>query len=84
MGDAGGYRDVPFFWSAHFDTGLRYLGQVDSITAEHTEGSVEARDFVRLLSGRERQRAFVTCNRDKASLVKEAEWDAACGISWPI
>jgi NADPH-dependent 2,4-dienoyl-CoA reductase/sulfur reductase-like enzyme len=77
MGKAGEYRDVPFFWSAHFDTGLRYLGHVSSIAAEQTDGSVEGRRFVRLLSGRGRQRAFITCNRDKESLVKEAEWDAA-------
>jgi len=77
MGKAGGYRDVPFFWSAHFDTGLRYLGHVGSIAAEQTDGSVEGRGFVRLLSGRGRQRAFITCNRDKESLLKEAEWDAA-------
>lgn len=77
MGQASRYRDLPFFWSAHFDTGLRYLGHVGSITDVQTEGSIEGRNFSRLQSGRGRQKAYVTCNRDKASLLKEAEWDAA-------
>ena len=77
MGQASRYCDLPFFWSAHFDTGLRYLGHVGSITAVQTEGSVEGRNFSRLQSGHGRQRAYVTCNRDKAALLKEAEWDAA-------
>jgi apoptosis-inducing factor 3 len=77
MGQAGRYCDVPFFWSAHFDTGLRYLGHVGSISEARTDGSVEGRNFSRLLSGHQRQRAFVTCNRDRESLLKEAEWDTA-------
>jgi NADPH-dependent 2,4-dienoyl-CoA reductase/sulfur reductase-like enzyme/nitrite reductase/ring-hydroxylating ferredoxin subunit len=77
MGHAGRYSDVPFFWSAHFDTGLRYLGHVGPIAEARTDGSVEGRNFSRLISGPDRQRAFVTCNRDSASLLKEAEWDAA-------
>jgi apoptosis-inducing factor 3 len=76
LGQAGRYRDIPFFWSAHFDTGLRYLGRVGSVATEHTEGSVEGRNFSRLLRGQQGQGAFITCNRDKASLLKEAEWDA--------
>jgi apoptosis-inducing factor 3 len=77
LGQSSRYRDIPFFWSAHFDTGLRYLGHVASTTDVHTDGSIEARNFSRLHSGPGRQRAFVTCNRDKASLLKEADWDSA-------
>ena len=76
MGQAIHYSDVPFFWSAHFDTGLRYLGHVGSIVDASTDGSIGDRSFSRLLSGPDRQRAFVTCNRDEVSLTKEAEWDA--------
>jgi NADPH-dependent 2,4-dienoyl-CoA reductase/sulfur reductase-like enzyme/nitrite reductase/ring-hydroxylating ferredoxin subunit len=76
MGQSIRYSDVPFFWSAHFDTGLRYLGHVGSIVDASTDGSIENRSFSRLLSGHDRQRAFVTCNRDEVSLTKEAEWDA--------
>jgi apoptosis-inducing factor 3 len=76
MGQAQQYRDIPFFWSAHFDTGLRYLGHVDSIEGESTDGSVAERNFSRLLRGNERQRAFITCNRDTDSLTEETEWDS--------
>ena len=31
LGQAHRYTELPFFWSAHFDTGLRYIGHVDSI-----------------------------------------------------
>jgi apoptosis-inducing factor 3 len=75
MGQVGAYSDIPFFWSAHFDTGLRYVGHVDSITDAHTDGSVDGRNFSRLLSGADKQRAYITCNRDTDSLCKEAEWD---------
>jgi hypothetical protein len=77
MGQATRYCDVPFFWSAHFDTGLRYLGHVDSIIDVCTDGSIEGQNFSRLYNGNEGQEAFVTCNRDEASLTKEAEWEAA-------
>jgi apoptosis-inducing factor 3 len=77
LSQASRYCDVPFFWSAHFDTGLRYLGHVGSMTDVRTEGSIQGRNFSQLQSGPGRQRAFVTCNRDKDSLLKEAEWDAA-------
>jgi NADPH-dependent 2,4-dienoyl-CoA reductase/sulfur reductase-like enzyme/nitrite reductase/ring-hydroxylating ferredoxin subunit len=75
MGQAGQYTDVPFFWSAHFDTGLRYLGHADSILRTRTEGSVEARNFARLYQGENAEKAFVTCNRDRESLLQESTWD---------
>jgi apoptosis-inducing factor 3 len=76
MGSASRYADVPFFWSAHFDTGLRYLGHMGSITDVRTDGSVDGRNFSGLYIGAQKQKAFVTCNRDTESLLKEAEWDA--------
>jgi apoptosis-inducing factor 3 len=77
LGHSSRYSVVPFFWSAHFDTGLRYLGHVGKIADTRTDGSVKGRNFSRLLTGTEKQKAFITCNRDMASLLKEAEWDAA-------
>jgi NADPH-dependent 2,4-dienoyl-CoA reductase/sulfur reductase-like enzyme/nitrite reductase/ring-hydroxylating ferredoxin subunit len=79
MGEADRYTDVPFFWSAHFDTGLQYLGQVTSILDTRTEGSVDGRDFSRYYRGPDEEKAFVTCNRDQASLLEESAWDGAAG-----
>jgi NADPH-dependent 2,4-dienoyl-CoA reductase/sulfur reductase-like enzyme/nitrite reductase/ring-hydroxylating ferredoxin subunit len=79
MGEASHYQDVPFFWSAHFDTGLRYMGHVESILEERTEGSVEARNFSRCYRGPQGEKAFVTCNRDQDALLQESAWDRAVG-----
>ncbi len=71
------YDDLPFFWSAHFDTGLRYLGHVDAIERSDVDGSVEGRDFtVRYVDDRGGQ-AFATCNRDLPALDVEAAWEAS-------
>jgi len=75
MGEAGGFRDLPFFWSAHFDTGLRYLGHVGSIVGTRVEGSVAGRDFAIDYTGEGEEKAFVTCNRDLPALVVEAQWE---------
>ena len=77
MGRTGPYADPPFFWSAHFDTGLRYLGHVGRIEALEVDGSVEGRAFAMRLRGTGRQEAYVTCNRDPGTLEEEARWEAA-------
>jgi hypothetical protein len=75
MGEAGGYRDLPFFWSAHFDTGLIYVGHVGSIVGTRVEGSIAGRDFAIDYTGAAKEKAFVTCNRDMPALVVEAQWE---------
>jgi NADPH-dependent 2,4-dienoyl-CoA reductase/sulfur reductase-like enzyme len=71
------YTDVPFFWSAHFDTGLRYLGHVSSIADSRTEGSIEGRNFTVSQIGEAHEKAFISCNRDLSALQIEAQWDRA-------
>ena len=75
MGEADAYTDPPFFWSAHFDTGLRYLGHVGRIEGMEVDGSVEGREFAMRLRGEGREEAFVTCNRDPETLEEEARWE---------
>jgi apoptosis-inducing factor 3 len=77
LGGAVPYADIPFFWSAHFDTGLRYLGHVESIRDTRTDGSVDGRDFSRHYQGAHGKKAFVTCNRDVESLLEESAWEQA-------
>ena len=79
MNQATRFTDVPFFWSAHFDTGLLYLGHVESILQMRTEGSIQARNFGRHYQGPDGEKAFVTCNRDKDALIEEAAWDRSLG-----
>ena len=75
LGDAAPFTDVPFFWSAHFDTGLRYLGHAASVVDMRTEGSIHGRKFTAFYRGPQRQKAFVTCNCDTDALLEEAAWD---------
>jgi hypothetical protein len=77
LGQALPYRYVPFFWSAHFDTQLSYIGRVKSILKMRTEGSVKARNFRRYYQGAQGEKALVSCDRDKESLTEEAAWDRA-------
>lgn len=76
MGEADAYTDPPFFWSAHFDTGLRYLGHVGRIEGVEVDGTVEGRRFVMRLRGPGREAAFVSCNRDPETLHEEVRWEA--------
>jgi NADPH-dependent 2,4-dienoyl-CoA reductase/sulfur reductase-like enzyme len=77
MGQTDGFSDLPFFWSAHFDTGLLYLGHVHKPADPSVEGSVEGQDFVARYSSRGEDRAVVTCNQDKAALEIEADWEGS-------
>lgn len=77
MGRATGYADLPFFWSAHFDTGLLYLGHADQPKEPSVEGSIEEQDFVARYSSNSGDRAVATCNQDKAALEIEAGWEAS-------
>ena len=71
------FDDLPFFWSAHFDTGLRYLGHVDGIVGEEADGSIDGADFTIRYADGDGGAAFATCNRDLPALEVEAAWEAA-------
>jgi len=75
MGEDAGYSDLPFFWSAHFDTGLLYLGHADKPSVPGVAGSIEEQNFVARYAGKGGDRAVVTCNRDKTALEIEAIWE---------
>lgn len=74
MRAAGRFADVPFFWSAHFDTGLRYLGHADGGAEAVVEGSIEDREFVIRYRADGRDVAVATCNRDPVALSADAGW----------
>jgi NADPH-dependent 2,4-dienoyl-CoA reductase/sulfur reductase-like enzyme/nitrite reductase/ring-hydroxylating ferredoxin subunit len=76
MGCTGPFADLPFFWSAHFDTGLLHLGHVDKIATTVVKGSVEDRSFVIRFAGKGGEEALVTCNQDYAALTVEADWES--------
>jgi hypothetical protein len=72
LGAAHPYRDVPFFWSAHFDVTLNYVGHAESWDAINLRGSLEKRDALVAYRQGGRIAAVVTLGRDKTSLAAEA------------
>ena len=66
------YRDVPFFWSAHFDVKLDYVGHAEAWDAIEVRGSLEGRDALVAYRQAGRVAAVVTVGRDRASLEVEA------------
>ncbi len=68
---------VPFFWSAHFDVTVSYVGHAESWDRIAIDGDVKAHDCrVEYWRGTKRL-AVATVNRDRASLQAEVELETA-------
>jgi NADPH-dependent 2,4-dienoyl-CoA reductase/sulfur reductase-like enzyme/nitrite reductase/ring-hydroxylating ferredoxin subunit len=66
------YRDVPFFWSQHYDLTLAAVGHAATWDRLETRGSLEAGDFAAYYLKGGRVMAVVTVGRDGLSLRAEA------------
>jgi len=64
---------VPFFWSAHYDVSLSYVGHAEKWDRIDIEGSLEKRDAKLTYSLAGKKLAVVTLNRDLESLRAELE-----------
>ncbi len=68
-------RDVPFFWSAHHDVTISYIGHAERFDRVAIAGSLDARDAtIGYLDG-DRVRAIATINRDAVSLRAEQAFE---------
>jgi 3-phenylpropionate/trans-cinnamate dioxygenase ferredoxin reductase subunit len=76
LGAAKPYRDVPFFWSAHYDVTLGYVGHAEAWDTIETRGSLESHDALIAYRQGGKVLAVVTIGRDKASLTAEAAMEA--------
>ena len=72
LGKATRFDDVPFFWSAHYDVTLSYVGHAERWDRIDVHGSIERRDCAVALRGGGQTRAVVTIGRDHVSLEAEA------------
>jgi NADPH-dependent 2,4-dienoyl-CoA reductase/sulfur reductase-like enzyme/nitrite reductase/ring-hydroxylating ferredoxin subunit len=63
---------VPFFWSAHHDVTIRYVGHAEAFDKPEVHGDLEARDAHVVYRSGGRVRAVATINRDKLGLEVEA------------
>ncbi|HEV8239117.1 MAG TPA: FAD-dependent oxidoreductase [Thermoanaerobaculia bacterium] len=77
LGAARPYRDVPFFWSRHYDVSLHYVGHAEEWDAIELRGSLDGRDALVAYRHGGRVAAVVTVGRARASLQVEAAME--CG-----
>ena len=69
------FDQVPFFWSAHYDVSINYVGHAERWDRTDVDGEAKDRDVaVRFLEGN-RTRAVATIFRDKESLAADIEME---------
>jgi 3-phenylpropionate/trans-cinnamate dioxygenase ferredoxin reductase subunit len=68
---------VPFFWSAHFDVSISYVGHAETWTHLVIDGDPKAHDCRVDYWRGEKRLAVATVNRDRASLLAEVEMETA-------
>ena len=68
LGSSAPYRDVPFFWSAHYDVQISYVGHAPGYDAIEVHGSIAANDAAIAYRKQGKVLAVATLNRDQLSL----------------
>ena len=76
LGDEEPFKDVPFFWSGHFDVKIRYMGHVENWDTTEIEGDVAAGDCLVRYQKSGQTLAVAAVGRDVAALEWEAETEA--------
>lgn len=69
------YDDVPFFWSAHYDVSINYVGHAERWDNVVVDGDPAARDVGVRFVREGRTRAVATIFRDAESLKAEVEME---------
>ena len=72
LGLGAPFNDVPFFWSAHYDVQLSYVGHAAGDADIEVLGSLEKRDATVVYRTGGRVAAVLTVGRDRQSLEIEA------------
>jgi NADPH-dependent 2,4-dienoyl-CoA reductase/sulfur reductase-like enzyme len=79
------FRDVPFFWSGHYDVSINYVGHAEKWDRIEVLGSIPGKDCIAAYFDGERIAAFASIFRDKESLVAESKLEtgtAAEVVAW--
>jgi NADPH-dependent 2,4-dienoyl-CoA reductase/sulfur reductase-like enzyme/nitrite reductase/ring-hydroxylating ferredoxin subunit len=72
LGIGGPFRDVPFFWSQHYDVAINYVGHAVKWEAIEIRGDLEARRAAAIYRRGRKVLAVATVGRDHLSLAVEA------------
>jgi len=75
LGRGESFRDVPFFWSQHYDVPINYVGHAESWDRIEIAGSLAARDALVAYRHGGRILAVGTVHRDGDSLEAEAAFE---------
>ncbi len=76
LGQKRPFRDAPFFWSAHYDLTLCYVGHAPRWDDIEVRGNLAERDATLVYRLAGKVAAVVTLGRDKQSLAAEAALEA--------
>jgi NADPH-dependent 2,4-dienoyl-CoA reductase/sulfur reductase-like enzyme/nitrite reductase/ring-hydroxylating ferredoxin subunit len=69
------FRDVPFFWSQHYDAVISYVGHASSWTGFELRGDLKGMNACGIYRKNNRVIAVATIGRDRVSLAVEAAWE---------
>jgi NADPH-dependent 2,4-dienoyl-CoA reductase/sulfur reductase-like enzyme/nitrite reductase/ring-hydroxylating ferredoxin subunit len=72
LGQGRRFRDVPFFWSQHYDVPINYIGHAEKWDAVQIEGDIAGRDCLVRYRRDGRVLAVATIFRDGENLKAEA------------
>jgi NADPH-dependent 2,4-dienoyl-CoA reductase/sulfur reductase-like enzyme/nitrite reductase/ring-hydroxylating ferredoxin subunit len=73
LGIGGPFRDVPFFWSQHYDVAINYVGHAPSWDAVELQGDLPGRNAAAIYRRKGRTLAVATIGRDRESLLAEEQ-----------
>jgi apoptosis-inducing factor 3 len=73
------YDDVPFFWSAHYDVSINYVGHAEQWDAVEVDGDPFARDVAVRFRRAGRTLAVASIFRDSESLTAEVNLEMSTG-----
>jgi len=72
LGIGHGFRDVPFFWSQHYDVTISYVGHASTWNGFEIRGDLAGQDACAIYRQDDRVIAVATIGRDRVSLEVES------------
>jgi NADPH-dependent 2,4-dienoyl-CoA reductase/sulfur reductase-like enzyme len=77
LGAREAFSDVPFFWSAHYDVTINYVGHAERWDRVTVDGAADAKDVAVRFESAGRTQALATIARDRESLAAEIAMEGA-------